>query len=568
MADDIPPGFNSVAAKLDEYFENWLRKALDDSAGHEQEGLIELVRSADLHAYFLNCFGNSELSTELMSKCRFIVHGIGPILRVFLPVLEKFADGIPWIPSSTSTAKWADQILYEAGRLSILRRLSHSERYGLVRCEFHSDEHVAIHVLGRDAESIDRDDHVWLVNKMLEEKKEYHDHLDQQIKGWARDRIDQYVGIHREHFICYDSDRELLGLYQDYVQRLMIQSAEADAFPDDVRIGSRTFAEWKWIATTAAARTCLHLSFATRLSTLNGERLDLRNLLTNFVRVEDLREIWRQQLDDITETELDDIEDIFMLTAKHAEEYFSNHDCPLPYNIRFGKYFALLPQFGYLNNTCTFLVTELKRKYREDWDRVVNLREAKFQQDLYKLLPIEQYVIGRENASIRRAAGNTETDIDAVLFERSTNCIYLFQLKWFDVFAHSLRERQSKLRNLLDKGNKWVEQICDWVSNTSQSEILSKLDLQGKGIHADSLEIRTVVLTRFSARFSGEHRYDERAAWLSWPRLCRLMSESQRHDAPLEAAWQKAKEDTNAVPQEPSSHTEYLFHGMKVDVYD
>ena len=528
--------------------------------------LLELVRAADLHAYFLHCFSRRDATVELMMKCQFIIHGIGPVLKALLPLVEGRGGGMPWPPTNSERAQWADQVLHQAGRLSMLRRPAYSERYGLVRCEVHSDQHFAIHLLGKDDESRDREDIVWLVNKTLDEQRAHLDHLDSQVKGWARNRIDRAVRIDRKHFIRYDSDRGLLNLYQEYVQRFMIDSAESDTFPDDVRIGPRTFGDWKRIATIAAARAALHLSFATRLQALNRGKLDLRNLLTILVRVDDLRGVWREQLNGLAEGDLDEIADVFMLGAKHAEEYFSNHDCPLPYNIRVGRDFVLLPQFGYLANTCTHLVAGLRRKYRKDWDDAVNLREAKFQTDLYELFPGDDYVVGRENVRIRRANGRMETDIDATLFEKSTKCLYLLQLKWLDVFAHNLRERQSKLSNLLDKGNKWVDQVSQWSETTPRSEILDRLGLSSLALTPNSVEIRIVVLTRFSSRFSGAHEYDERAAWLSWPTLCRSVAECAPHSAPLEAAWKKAREESPIESCEGVRRKEYVFQDLRVDV--
>lgn len=561
------PNQRTAATRLDGYLEQWLGSQLKDNAGHEQEALIELIRSVDLHSYFLHFFRPPELTDKFALECNWIRHGIGPILRAFLPKLEHFGDGIPLRPSTAESAAWADEVLAITGKLAMLRRLAHSERYGLVRCDVQSDEHVSIHIIGRDVENFDRKDLAWLIAKDLDCRKNHQESLNKQINGWARDRIDGYVGIWRDHFIRYDSDRDLLRLYQEQATSSMITSPEADALPDEAVIGPRTFGEWKQVAVTALARASLHLSFATRLCALNEGKLDLRNLLTVHVRHEDLRAVWSQQTGIVDDYGLDEIADIFMLTAEHADEYFSNYDYPLPYNIRFGKYFALLPQFGYLGNACTYLVTELKRKYRNDWDKAVNQREAKFQRELYALLSEPNYIRGRENFTIRNSTGGTETDIDAVLFEKASNCLYLFQLKWFDVFAHGLKERQSKLTNLL-KANKWVEQVSHWTTSMAHDELLSRLALKGLRLPSPPFEIRLVVLTRYSARFSGTHQYDERAAWMSWPRLCRLVTENEGHASPLKMAWHAVKADGDIEYRTTGEHSEYVFPNLRVDVYD
>ncbi len=556
----------TAANLIDRYLEGWLDDILESSKGHEQKALIELVRSVDLHAYFQRFFDPSSLGPALHQQCLFIGKGIGPILHAFLPTLDQFGDGIPWLPSDGKTAEWADQTLSETGQLAMLRRLAHCEHYGLVRCELHSETHISIHILVKNQEAEDVRDHVWLIKQRFNNRAEYQERLNQQIQGWARDRIDQYVGIHMDHFIQYETDRELHKLYQEQAYSSLITSPEADALPDESIIGPRTFEAWKMLTITAIARAMLHCSFATRLGATHRDELNLRNLLTVPVRYEDLQAVWSQQTG-ITDTEgLDEIADIFLLTPRHAKEYYSSYDSPLPYHISFGRYFSLLPQFGYISNTCTFLVTELKRKYRKDWDKAVNQREAKFQQDLYALLLEPRYIRGRENVMLRSSNGSTATDIDAVLLDTTANCLYLFQLKWFDIFGLGLRERQSKLTNLL-KANKWVDQVSSWVSTLPQRELFIRLGLQ-RHLPAAAVEVRLFVLTRNSARFSGLHQYDERAAWIAWPRLVRLVTESSEHPAPLEGAWLSAKEDISQEYQPSGKFTKYEFPDLQVDVHE
>lgn len=556
----------TAAILLERYIEDWLEDILESAKGHEQRALIELVRSVDLHAYFQHFFDPADLGPALRQQCLFIRKGIGPILHAFLPKLEQFGDGIPWLPSNGKTAAWADQTLSEAGQLAMLCRLAHCEHYGLVRCEIYSEAHVSIHVLVKNQETEDARDLAWLISQQLAHRAEHQACLNQQMQGWARDRIDQYVGIHMDHFIQYDSDRELHKLYQEQAYSSLITSPEADALPDESIIGPRTFGEWKMLTITAVARAMLHLSFATRLSAKKRNKLNLRNLLTVPVRYEDLRAVWSQQTG-VTDTGgLDEIADVFLLTPGHAKEYFSNCDCPLPYNIGFGRYFALLPQFGYIDNACTFLVTELKRKYRKDWDKAVNQREAKFQQDLYSLFPEPRYIRGRENVTLRSSNGSTATDIDAVLLDKTANCLYLFQLKWFDIFGLGLRERQSKLTNLL-KASKWVDQVFSWISTLPQRELFIRLGLQ-KHLPATTVAVRLFVLTRNSVRFSGLHKYDERAAWIAWPRLVRLVTESSGHPAPLEEAWLSAKKDIHQEYQPSGECTRYKFPALQVDVHE
>jgi hypothetical protein len=561
------PCEQAAAVVLDQYFDQWLAARLQGVKGFEQSALVELLRSADVHAYFRHCFPPEQISGELNYRCAWVRHGIGPILRTFLPWLECSGTMIQWSPSTQTNAAWADQVLVEAGQLSVLRRFAHGERYGLVRCQFESEGHISIHVVGSGEEALDRYDQSWMVAQVFDQQAKHMDHLAGQMKGWARDRLDQYSWIHKDHFIGYDLDQELLDLYQEQAKVTMLKSVEAGAFPDEVKIGPRTFGQWKRIAIATAARAGLHVSFASRLLSRHRDRLDIRNLLTVPIGYEDLKEIWCEKAGVETEQEQHELADMLMLSSVHAEEYFSNCDVPLPYGIRLGQDVALLLQFGYLANPAAFLVTELRRRYRKDWDRAVNLREAGFQRDLHALLPAPSYVPGRGNVKVRNATGGLETDIDAVLFDRSCGVLYLFQLKWLDVFGHGLKERQSKLTNLL-KANSWVEQVERWVSSMPRSKLASLVGL-GEELRAlADFTVRTVVLTRFNARFSGTHCYDERAVWMSWPQLCRSVAEARDCPSPLNVAWHGARAiGVRPECKDAEQLTSYDFPKLRIDLY-
>lgn len=549
---------------LDAYVEHRIENILKQCESYEREALIELVRSCDLHTYFLHFFDSSQLGHKLLRECSLIKMGISPILKAFLPALEEYGDGLPWYPSSKKNAAWADRTLMELGTLVYLKRLAYSERFGLVSCDIKSNEHITIRVIGENSEELDLNDHIWLTNQTIEKNKEFFELLNTELLGWARDRIDKYVGVYEDWFIRYESDFDLLKLYQKSAELDFIKSPESESLPDEVLIGPRTFGEWKTLALLAAARAKLHLSFATRLNSLNGGALDLRNLLTIYVRQEDLKAVWQEQTGLMQKVDIDTIADVFMLTPERAEEYYRDHDNALPFHIRFGKYFSLLPLYGALDNPCTFLITELKRKYQRDWDRGVISRESKFRQDLYNLLSSPGYVYGRENYVIKDEKRQPLTDIDATIFDYESNTIFLFQLKWFDVFGLSLKQRKSKLNNLLH-ANKWVNDVWLWASKHDLKEIVRLLFPKAFGdIHPTSFKL--IVLTRYNTRFSGENRYDQRASWLSWSAFARTVSEAREIKESLHFTLELRKSDTSNKESCETSVHEYLFSDLHVDV--
>jgi hypothetical protein len=141
----------------------------------------------------------------------------------------------------------------------------------------------------------------------------------------------------------------------------------------------------------------------------------------------------------------------------------------------------------------------------------------------------------------------------------------LIQLKWFDIFEYSWKERQSKITNLL-KANRWVEQVTGWHKSISTEKLLSDLGLE-KYSSRSSPNIRLVVLTRTAARFGGSHDFDDRAAWISWPQLCRIVSENTGCETPLELGWQAGNVKMESRRENSSAPVMYTFPELRIDVY-
>jgi hypothetical protein len=81
------------------------------------------------------------------------------------------------------------------------------------------------------------------------------------------------------------------------------------------------------------------------------------------------------------------------------------------------------------------MTEKLKILFEDEWRTAAtdpNLREPPFREQMYAVLCGPNYVSGK-NLKLKRPDGTEATDIDAVLYERTTNVIYLIQLKWPDV---------------------------------------------------------------------------------------------------------------------------------------
>jgi hypothetical protein len=115
-----------------------------------------------------------------------------------------------------------------------------------------------------------------------------------------------------------------------------------------------------------------------------------------------------------------------------------------------------------------FLLRRLREQYSPDYFRNVDEREAKFREDLRWVLPIRR-VYFADKPIVRRDKGKTATDVDALALVKRTGTLGVFQLKWQDPYGGDLRERRSRLTNLVPSANKWLQAAISRWSNSAPS---------------------------------------------------------------------------------------------------
>lgn len=176
---------------------------------------------------------------------------------------------------------------------------------------------------------------------------------------------------------------------------------------------------------------------------------------------------------------------------------------------------------GLTTEPLLFMTRELRRSDAQEYHNIAHLREDVFRQDLYALFQNKRFVTSANRIKLRREAGNVRTDIDAVVFDRKTGTLGMFELKSQDPFARSTAELTRQRHNFL-YANRQVSGVLDWLNRHGGNEILGRFDAQT----ARNFQVQKVypfVLGRYLAHFSDGPAPDRRAAWGSWPQLLRLL---------------------------------------------
>lgn len=493
-----------------------MARAAEFFRGAERLAIIEIVRSLDEAAFAFRVAPNA---AELLAQDTFrreLLLGAASALRPLLERIRGTEGGVPWEPSSPARRELADDHLAACGRFAIVERALSLQRYGLASARFLSEDHLLVEVENSEDDEQERDAGAWLGAR---ERMQWTAGFQRvtQLKSKIANDIDRLVGVQGGWFIRYDNSYDLVQYHRNVAELSASGIAEAHAITASRPFGGRSFESWNSASVDAYGRVLGHIAFATRLKATHPH-LDLRNLLTVYVRRDDLHDVWLEAGETAAGAEA--VIDAMTLDADRALLAEREHELPVPYYVDFGRDFVLQPMFGGLMNAYSGVVGHLRRCYRQDWDRAVGDREGVFRNELRLLLRPQAYEVPSRGFQIRRPNGTVISDIDAVVVERQSGAVALVQLKWPDIYGRSLRERESRRKNLL-AANEWVARIHDWVDGRPSRDVALALGLASGG---DAKPL-IIVMSRHIARFSGENGYDPRAQWVSWPEFVGLVEE-------------------------------------------
>ncbi len=309
-----------------------------------------------------------------------------------------------------------------------------------------------------------------------------------------------------------------------YYQRLgalsMKSMAPYTSYPASAIIGGYPFAIYRDIAGAL-------LGFA--LKKLDACQIALNHHPTSF-----LRHALTQPLDDTSLTEILTttlalppatirlVLDAYTLDASNISYHSSVLAVPMPPLIRLDEQHRVASFVGLLTNPLFFLTRELKRKYSYEYHTASQLREEIFRQDVYALFADRRFVKSAGRVELRGATGTLATDVDALIFDRKTGALALFELKSQDPFAYSSQERLRQ-RDYFYSASKQVIASSEWVKRNGANVLLSRLDAtQVKRLKVQNVYI--FVLGRYLAHFFDGPPFDARARWGTWAQVLRLVN--------------------------------------------
>lgn len=473
--------------------------------------LVEIIRTLDYHSLVLKAKLDSPDQALLFDKYLF---GWALAFQVFYENL-RLDDNIPLFSFEKKDREWVDQIVQHAGSLQITSQYLDYCKAELVRLESHDNENFFFHYLHMDFgseyyERLSTDHYFSVVSKVLEEKNDY---LVQNLPAIRRELTD-IVEVWHEKFISYKATEQLDIFYKQLGYMSLMTNQVVDDFDEDDAFGGIPYRKYIDQVEYGYRAALMHRDCCMELAAKTSYAIDLRDILSYGFSLTAFIDSLASYTKEKPEV-LREVVSCLSINKDNFQFHLAYPGVSAPLYFQLGNDTSMRSVCGCLDKPVLFLNRELKRKYPTEFFNAVNRRESRFRKELYDLFPDDQIIKVHQNTIIRTQNG--DTDIDAILFDTSRNVLGLFQLKWHDSFSTSMKERFSRITNLIPKAEEWIEKVTTWLKSTDSNSILKNLRINDNTRqHID--DVYLFVIARHHVHFTNQ-QLDERAIWASWFQL-------------------------------------------------
>ena len=506
-------------------------RILSSLPGERRWGILELVRAID--HYFVHILGLDERGREeeiQSERWDLFRYGQSKAISLFTD-RSSISPGPSLTRSTPIHQQWADAVIQSCGRLGICEMLLSLHRYDLVELSmpFPRAIHATVSLGEVGVEAVEADELRVFHDLATEMDQSMRDH-NKAIAPYIMALMSPLVSPWKEHFIQYDTNPDIDHFFrgQGLLWARSHYEPGQDAFPPRATFGGLPFKLYKEAVVDVVAWVLKHITFSNLLLSKQAH-LDIRNVLT--VTTDEARLLtYLSAALAITRREARQVLDTLKLTPENIHAHTSEPAVNIAPFLKINSSTVVFSVAGTLSSPFDFMLAELYRRYRKDWDHAVNEREEHFRKELYDLFPTRRFAKAAKPVILKNE-GTVATDIDAAVFDSTTGTLGLFQLKWQDPFGTSMRKRNSKKMNFVYETNRWVSAVSSILLQNTNA--LDHLFGQGTDFTHDAKRIHLFVIGRHFSHFSGEALQDSRAAWGTWPQVLRIFKESTVDSDPI-----------------------------------
>jgi len=534
-------------------------------SAHRGSAVVALTRARDWHSLKLQ-----DSQADRKSRPYIYFSGWHKALQLCFGNAAKSPYVSPSGTDSTLDA-WADQALLECDRLTEAEQvLAHCET-GFMRMQQGGQKDFSVWIDSKKmpTEWREREDLAWWTNALAKtyeremqelavEKVSILQQLDEFARQWQAD-----VTTYR----TYRTTREI----DDYYMRLGMVRVKSMAchflYPAQTLLGGCTVELYRNVLAVLIGWALKHLDLC-RAFVVQHPSYTLRALLASPHATPALNAALSETLG-VESAAIHRVVDAYSLSPENVSYHCSVAGVPAPPLLRLDEQQLVWSLTGLLSEPFFFLTRELKRRYSYEYHTASHLHEEVFRQDLYTLFSDKRFVRSADSVELRGMQGDLTTDVDALIFDRKTGVLALFELKSQDPFAYSRQER-IRQRDYFYNAGKQVLASVQWLNRNGANALLTRLDPE----RVKRLKVQKTyifVLGRYLAHFFDGAEFDRRAAWGTWPQVLRLVNEVSfgAEDAnPIQSLYNKLLKDTPLISPSPVLDVQEIPLGEdKVYVY-
>ena len=467
--------------------------------------LIEIIRSLDYNHFILSHHTDSE-SAFLLEKYKF---GWSRAFAEFYKDLN-LSDNIPLFLFNRPEREWVDSIVQHAGSIGLCGQLLDYCKANLMTVKKGINT-FTFRPLYEDIgteyfERLSLAFYHSVTGKILEHKSTP---LMQQLPE-MRKKLKEIISVINNNFIQYKATPEIDLFYSTFGYLYLMTTQVIDDFGEDDFFGGIKYRRYIDFAQDLFKAIIMHRDCCMAAEIKTSYQVFLKDILTyafsknSFINNYSRYTGWSKE-------EIDQILSCFTLGKENIDYHLCHPSVSAPPYITLGQDTMMRSAYGSIDRPVFFLNRELKRRFPKDYFNAVNNREKRFRDQLYSMFPNDRII--KVNGNINIKSGKLVTDIDAALYDKERKSLGLFQLKWQDTFSASMKERYSRITNLIPKSVEWIDKIIHWISTGDVNTIARTLKLESK---IDNIEnIYLFVLSRNHVHFTNE-KLDDRAIWASW----------------------------------------------------
>lgn len=485
--------------------------------GPSYHAIQNIIRCIDLILPFYGASKEDSVAqVEIQNFKTFVSYGWPQLLKPYYYDIN-IDTHLPFPIITDELIEWTIANLVFSGKIEICRQLISYEKAGLLRMDKDAENNFTFSYTHEftGVEQYDRLSADFykkeIVSRIIKDRRKAKPFDEEKIKS----AFDKLILNPLGELISYNTNSEIDDYYDEEGHYRLLMMQGYDDFDNNDIFGGIAYKKYIDIVEAIIGVGIKH-SDACFMVKKRNNKVKLENLLTYTQSKERAIKDYAWYFGwDVAEVQ--QIFEAITLTKDNFDYYLEYPSTPPPVFIEVGGKLLMRSIAGCFANPFSILNRELKRKYKKDYDKALNNRENRFRKELFVFFQQERII--KIQKEIRISFEDIRTDIDAIVFDKQTGTLGLFQLKWQDPYAASMRERFSRITNLFPKANEWISKMKYWLSSNTEKTILNSLQIDKElDVPVKINEICIFILSRNQINFTGVE-LDDSVAWSSWYQL-------------------------------------------------